>query len=571
MIIFKTVRWKNLLSTGNIFTEVDLLNSPSTLIVGENGAGKSTFIEAISYALYGKPFRKINKPQLINSINQKQLLVELEFSISNKQYLIRRGMKPSVFEIFQDETLINQDAALRDYQEYLEKTILKLNHKSFTQIITLGSRSFVPFMQLPTGQRREIIEDLLDLQIFSIMNNLLKQKVTDNKDNIKSIKYQADLCQEKIRLQREYIKTIQANNDKQIEAHKQKIVELDQNIKDETLNIHDLQNEITKLSSQNNKVELIDKMNDHMSLHNNFTNKISVTTKDIEFYHNHDNCPTCKQSIEQEFKCETINIKTKQNQSYEQAIKNINESYSKLVEELKYINEIEDKISNLNTDITRLNAKISSSLDFKIKIEKEIKRLSEEYKTNTGDQEKLEQLKTEFKGYVDKHETLINQKSIIDVVSVLLKDGGIKSKIIKQYIPIMNKLINKYLAAMELNVSFELDENFNETVRSRHRDEFSYDSFSEGEKTRIDLAILFAWRSIAKLRNANSSNLLVLDETFDGSLDSTGMDELLKIIMTVANESNVFVISHKDQMMDKFSNVIRFEKVKNFSKIKDAA
>ena len=572
MIIFEKVRWKNLLSTGNIFTEVNLTASPSTLIVGENGAGKSTFIEAISFALYGKAFRKINKPQLINSINQKELLVELEFSIGSKKFLIRRGMKPGIFEIIQDGIMINQDAASRDYQEYLEKNILKLNHKSFTQIVTLGSRSFVPFMQLPTGQRREIIEDLLDLQIFSVMNTLLKEKVSDNKENIKDIKYKADICQEKIKLQKEYIKNISDNHKKQIENNLEKISILDEEVLNHRNKINNLTEQVNDLLESIKDTDSAQKkLKEIESLESQFKNKLSRVKTEIDFYENNDNCPTCKQGIEHSFKCESIKQKNQQVETFESNLSEISDMFTNINNRLNDITDVTKKIAEINSEIISLNTKIATAMDFGKKIINENLRLTEEHNENKIDREKLQELKEELRDYVEQHEIFIKQKSIIDVVSVLLKDGGIKSKIIKQYIPVMNKLINKYLASMELTVSFDLDENFNETVRSRHRDEFSYDSFSEGEKTRIDLAILFAWRSISKLRNANSSNLLVLDETFDGSLDSTGMDELLKIIMNVTNDSNVFVISHKDQMVDKFSNVIRFEKVKNFSRIKDAA
>lgn len=572
-IIFKKVRWKNLLSTGNIFTEIDLIDSPSTLIVGENGAGKSTLIEAISYALYGKPFRRINKPQLINTINQKHMMVEIEFSIGNKDFIVRRGMKPNVFEIVQDGILVNQDAAMRDYQEYLEKNILKLNHKSFTQIIILGSRSFVPFMQLPTGQRREIIEDLLDLQIFSVMNTLLKQKVSENKENLRDVKYNADLCKEKIRVHKNYMATIKSNNDNQIESHRKSISEL-KTINDSlSLDIDDLQLEIGKLMSDTQDQSAVSgKVKELETLRIAFNEKINKINKDVIFYHDNDSCPTCKQGIDHDFKSTTIDKKNTQLVESEIALKEIETKYTELVERLNEITEINDKIAALNNNIFKYNTQIKSNQDFIVKLEEEIARLSKDQKENTDDQDKLNALKSELMSYVEHHESLINQKSVLDVVGVLLKDGGIKAKIIKQYIPIMNKLINKYLAAMELTVSFELDENFNETVKSRHRDDFSYDSFSEGEKARIDLAILFAWRAISKLRNANSSNLLILDETFDGSLDSTGTEELLKIISSITSDSNVFVISHKpDQMVDKFTNVIRFEKVKNFSRIKEAS
>jgi DNA repair exonuclease SbcCD ATPase subunit len=549
------------------------MNSPSTLIVGENGAGKSTFIEAISYALYGRPFRRINKPQLINAINQKNLLVELEFSIGNKEYIVRRGMKPNVFEIVQDGILVNQDAAMRDYQEYLEKSILKLNHKSFTQIVTLGSRSFVPFMQLPAGQRREVIEDLLDLQIFSTMNTLLKQKISENKEDIRDVKHHAEICQEKIRLQKEYINSIKLNNDRQIETHKSRIDELKTTNLDLENNIHDLRLEITKISCHMTDHDRVSsKLKELEKIKTAFNDKISKIRKDIEFYDQNDSCPTCKQGIEHSFKCDTVEKKYNQLSESEIALNDIDAKYTELNDQLEEFIEMSSNIASLEKRILEYNTQVNSNNNFITKLEEEVKRLSTEHKQNTDDLDRLNELKTELNLYVDRHETLIRQKSILDVVGLLLKDGGIKARIIKQYIPIMNKLINKYLASMELAVSFELDENFNETVRSRHRDDFSYDSFSEGEKARIDLAILFAWRAISKLRNANASNLLILDETFDGSLDSTGTEELLKILNSITTDSNIFVISHKaDQMVDKFSNVIRFERVKNFSMIRTAA
>jgi DNA repair exonuclease SbcCD ATPase subunit len=573
-IIFKTVRWKNLLSTGNIFTEVQLNANDSTLIVGENGAGKSTFIEAVFYAMFGRSFRKINKPQLINTINQKNMLVELEFSIGSKEYMIRRGMKPNVFEIFQDDKLVNQDAAARDYQEYLEKQIFKMNHKSASQIIVLGSSNYTPFMQLPAQHRREVIEDLLDLQIFSVMNTLLKQKVIDNKNDLREIKYKADLIQEKIRLQNEYINSVQANNQKQIDTNKLKLVEIDTEISEIDAAIKSLEAQIVdQLNGVDLNAEfqaLVKKLNNTNSLQKSFEDKVAKIQKDILFYDSNDNCPTCKQGISHVFKCETINKKNEQIDEAAASIDELIEKKKDLYFKMEGINSLQEIVNQLQQKINEHGSKLVTLVSFRKKIEQEITRLSEEHVTNVEDHEKLADLKKQLGACADEHEKLIAQRSILDITSILLKDGGIKSKIIKQYIPVMNKLINKYLAAMELTVSFELDENFNETVRSRHRDEFSYDSFSEGEKARIDLAILFAWRAISKLRNANACNLLILDETFDGSLDATGTEELMKIISSVLSDSNVFVISHKgDSLVDKFSNILRFEKVKNYSRIKD--
>lgn len=571
-INFKTVRWKNLLSTGNIFSEVILNESPSTLIIGENGAGKSTFIEAISYALYGKPFRKINKPQLVNTINQKNMLVELEFIIGTKEYLIKRGMKPNIFEIYVDSKMLDQDASIKDYQDYLEKHILKLNHKSFSQIVTLGSRSFIPFMQLSAQHRREVIEDLLDLQIFSTMNVLLKQKVVENKTSLRELKYNADLISEKIKLHKEYIKSIQTNHQKQIDANNEKINELNVQITVHENNILEYQahiNDLLEKTKEHNNISK--KLNDIRVLKQQFHDKINKAKKDIDFYEENDNCPTCRQGIDTHFKSSIVITKNQYIHDWHNAIDETENLYSELSEKHSKMSDSLDDMRKMLDKVNMCTSTIKTSKDFISKIEVENKRLSQEHKENTTDEKKLDELRITLNSYASDHELLSKRKKILDIIAVLLKDGGIKSKIIKQYIPIMNKLINKYLAAMELTCSFELDENFNETVRSRYRDEFSYDSFSEGEKARIDLAILFAWRSIAKLRNANSTNLLILDETFDGSLDSTGVEELLKIINTISSESNVFVISHKqDQMVDKFTNTIRFEKIKNFSRIKEA-
>jgi DNA repair exonuclease SbcCD ATPase subunit len=572
-IIFKTVRWKNLLSTGNIFTEVDLIGSSSTLIIGENGAGKSTFIEAISYALYGRPFRKINKPQLVNSINQKNMVVELEFSIGNLEYLIRRGMKPGIFEIFQGDRMLNQDAAIKDYQDYLEKHILKLNHKSFSQIITLGASTFVPFMQLPAQHRREIIEDLLDLQVFSTMNVILKQKIQDNKNDIKDVKYNADITAEKLRLHKDYIKSILNNNQKLIDANLLRIKDQDQDIFACTDKIDWSMAQIKIYSDNVESLQHIpSKLKELQTLQKQLDDKANKLNKEISFYEENDSCPTCKQGIDHTFKCDTIDNKTSTLTETRTGLSTILAKTVALTKDVEQLTILQSTITGLNNNIMQLNTQKNSAETFKRTLILENDRLSVEHKTSPEDLKKLEELKSELTVYSAEHEKLIKEKAMFDVVAVLLKDGGIKSKIIKQYVPVMNKLINKYLAAMELSCSFELDENFNEVVRSRHRDEFSYESFSEGEKARIDLAVLFAWRAIAKLRNANSSNLLILDETFDGSLDSTGTDELLKIINGITADSNVFVISHKqDQMIDKFSNVLRFTKVKNFSMIKDAA
>lgn len=530
----------------------------------------STGIDALTYVLYGKPFRRINKPQLVNSINKKELVVEVEFSTGSKEYLIRRGQKPGIFEIYQNGVLLNQDASIRDYQEYLEKNILKLNFKSFTQIVILGSRSYVPFMQLPVGQRREVIEDILDLQIFSTMNTLLKEKVLLNKAALKDVKYQSELIQEKIALHKEYMKSLNNNNKKQIEINQNKIQDLKNEIMHAKPNIEAYTVIVKGLLEQTaNASEIRQNGTELLALERDITSKISKLQKEITFYDHNDSCPTCKQDIEHSFKCESIADKNNLIESLKLSLIDVENSIAENSSKLDQISSLQNEISDYNVKIQTENAKINSALDFISKIEAEIVRLSEEHKSDSSDKDKLELLKEDLRKQIQKHEALVSDRSVLDVLSVLLKDGGIKSRIIKQYIPIMNKLINKYLAALELVVSFELDENFNETVKSRHRDEFSYDSFSEGEKGRLDLAIMFAWRAITKIRNGASTNLLILDEVFDSVLDASGTEELMKLLNIAAVDTNIFVISHKgDTMADKYSNIIEFVKQKNFSYIK---
>jgi len=568
MLFFRKLRWKNLLSTGNTFTEIELDNSPTTLIIGQNGSGKSTFLDALSYVLFGKPFRKINRPQLLNSINQKNLMVEVEFQIGTKEYLIKRGMKPNVFEIWQDGTLLNQDAAARDYQDVLEKTILKLNHKSFCQIIILGSSTFVPFMQLPTGQRREIIEDLLDIQIFSRMNILLKDRISQNKNDIQEVKYQIDLIKEKITLHRNLIKKLQKNNDQQIDdlqnkifAAQEKINDYESLIQGKTTEEIALRDSISDQESNNKKRETA------ASLIKSLREKIKKINAEIAFYHDNDNCPTCKQGIEHTFKDETIEGKRKSLRETEEGLKTLEAQFVDIDKRSIEIGAIVLDIAAIQRKISEYNGHISSGYTYIKDTTKEIEDLKVKNVEDTNETNVIESLKKEYIEKEKFREELFKDKGVLDVAAVLLKDGGIKAKIIKQYVPVINKLINRYLAIMELPISFELDENFNETIKSRFRDTFSYESFSEGEKKRVDLSILFAWRAIAKMRNSANSNLLVMDEIMDGAMDGTGMEQLDTIIRTICADTNVFIISHRENLMDKFSNVIKFEKHKDFSRI----
>ena len=569
MIIFKKLRYQNILSTGNQFTELDLNRSNSTLVVGENGAGKSTFIEALTFALYGKPFRNINKPQLLNAITGKNLLVELEFSIGKKDYMVRRGMKPNLFEIWLNGEMMNQHAGARDYQEFLEKNILKLNFKSFSQIVVLGSANYVPFMQLPAMQRRAVVEDLLDIQIFSIMNSLLKDKMAQNKSDITDVEYQIDLCEQKIELHSKHIDTLRANNDELIAQKQQKIAEHQEAIDGLHTDTESLSERVNALNEQIADHEKVSTRKSKLvQMEASLEDKIRKLNKEIQFFHDHDNCPTCKQGIDHDFKTGTIEKRTAKTQEVSEALHKLEAEIGAANTRLEEIQALNKQITSLNSKITDNNQQIGFYQRYIRDLNKEIDGLREQANKIATESEDTSKFIEELNNHKKKKETLSRQKSVLDVASHLLKDTGIKTKIIKQYVPIMNKLINKYLAAMDFFVNFELDEQFNETIKSRFRDDFSYASFSEGEKMRIDLSLMFTWRAIAKLRNSASTNLLIMDEVFDSSLDSAGTEEFLKILESLTQDSNVFIISHKgDQLYDKFHSVIKFEKHANFSRI----
>lgn len=569
MIIFESVRWKNLLSTGNSFTEIKLNKSPNTLIIGHNGAGKSTILDALCFGLFGKPFRNINKPNLLNSINQQHGVVEIELSIGQKKYKIVRGIKPNVFEIFCNGALLNQDAAAKDYQEVLEKSILKLNYKSFTQVVILGSASFVPFMQLKPADRRAIIEDLLDIQIFSSMNTLVKDKLSMNKDSATKTRYDMNLTAEKINMQQEAIEESKKHNQEEISKKLQEITDSTEQInklnKDTALinkHILALQSKIADkmtLEKKNNKLE---------SLESKLESKLKKLDKEVTFYEENDNCPTCKQGISETFRHSQLSGINKTKGEIGTAIKDIEAQIQETETRLQEIKKISDHIQAHVNETIKNGSTIDAITKYINKTKKELDLLNNR-KDNLGDEnEKLKTLKGELQKLIEEQEQLSIEKHYYDFASNLLKDGGIKARIIKQYLPIMNKLINKYLTAMDFFVNFNIDENFNETIKSRHRDEFSYANFSEGEKMRIDLALLFTWRQIAKLKNSTNTNLLILDEVFDSSLDTVGTEEFLKLIHEMGTDTNVFVISHKgDQLFDKFRSVIKFKKVNNFSQV----
>jgi DNA repair exonuclease SbcCD ATPase subunit len=569
MILFKAIRWQNMLSTGNQFTEVALDRSKSTLIVGENGAGKSTILDALSFALYGKPFRNINKPQLVNSMTQKNLVVECEFMVGSKHFCVKRGIKPQIFEIYQNGEMINQNSSARDYQEYLEKSILKLSFKSFGQIVILGSANYLPFMQLPAHARREVIEDLLDIQIFTTMNNLLKEKITANKAAISEADYQINLIDNKIELTNKHINSLKTNNDHLIKQKQELIDELMGEI---LLTEMALTRENNKLQDMLDQITDSDKVNSKrtklIELENQLESKIRTLKKEITFYHDNDSCPTCRQGIDHDFKDSVLDDRESKQQEVNDALAKIETEINAINERVNQITEINKEITAINTKITELNFDIRSWNNSIKTLQIEIDGLEKNTTIIDESKDDLDVLSGQLANQQKHKEELANERSVIEVAGVLLKDSGIKTRIIKQYVPIMNKLINKYLAAMDFFVQFELDENFNETIRSRYRDDFSYASFSEGEKMRIDLSLMFTWRAIAKLRNSASTNLLIMDEVFDSSLDVGGTEEFLKILEGLTGDTNTFVISHKgDQLYDKFHSVIKFEKHANFSRI----
>jgi DNA repair exonuclease SbcCD ATPase subunit len=567
MIVFKNVRYKNFLSTGNVFTEIKLNDHSTTLIVGENGAGKSTFLDAITFALFGKPFRNVNKPQLVNSINEKDCVVEIEFSISKKNYKIVRGIKPSIFEIYVDSELLNQDAKSKDYQDYLEKIILKMNYKSFTQIVILGSTNFTPFMQLSASDRRAVIEDLLDIQIFSSMNSIVKTRLAIAKNDAVQLKIQIDAVKGKIDLHKKHLDELKKNTKDIVDGKKKELQENNVSLSSLQLESTQKEKQIDDLIFQTSDEEFVTKrFNKLNNLEAKIEGNIQKLEGDIEFYSVNSTCPTCDQDI---------NNKEEKVHSCNSKIAELNEGLNKLKEEsdavlrrINIIKQTQKELKEFEQDLVRINTSRNQIGKYIKKLEDEITEI--ENKPAMSDEFKAQSkvLLNELQDYNDKRKLAVEATTNYDIIGQLLKDGGIKSKIIKQYIPVINKLVNKYLASMDFFVNFNIDEEFKESIKSRHRDDFSYENFSEGEKKRIDLALLFTWRAVAKLKNSVNTNLLIFDEVFDGSLDANGSEEFLKLINIVNDNANIFVISHKtDQMIDKFRNVIRFSKVKNFSQM----
>ena len=568
MITFRKIRWKNLLSTGNYWTELQLDKDHNTLVVGDNGSGKSTMLDALCFALFSKPFRNINKPQLINSINGKDTLTEVEFDTSNKSYKIVRGIKPNVFEIYCDGELINQDASVRDYQEYLERFVLKFNYKAFTQIVILGSASFTPFMQLSAADRRTIIEDLLDIQIFSTMNTLLKDKMSNNKDDVTKQKHNISLAEQKYNFQKEAFDKSSQDNQTKIQEYEKEIVDNEDVITKlsgevELLNSQasDLQKNVTEKSDIESRIKKMTKLESQIE------NNLSKFKKDIGFFQTNDHCPTCRQNISEDVVTSEIGSLSSKVHECEDGLSKIESKLLSEQERLNKISEIQNTIQNLQVSIATKNTTITETNKYIGKLRKYIDDLNSKTTTSELEETQLKMAKDSLNKFQAQLKELLQERTYYEAASSLLKDTGIKTKIVKQYLPIINKLMNKYLSALDFFVNFNLDESFKETIKSRHRDDFSYASFSEGEKQRIDMALLLTWRAVAKLKNSSNTNLLILDEVFDSSLDIDGTENLMRILHML-EDVNLFVISHKgDILQDKFKNVIRFEKVKNFSKI----
>ena len=570
MIIFEAIRWKNFLSTGNNWTEINLIKSKSTLVIGQNGAGKSTMLDAISFALFGRAHRNISKPQLINSINNKNCEVEVKFTIGKSKFRVLRGIKPNTFEIWKNGDMINQSSHSREYQKILEQNIIKLNHKSFHQIVVLGSSSFIPFMQLPAHHRRDVIEDLLDINIFSKMNTILKEKNLEVKNKLKENAHQLDLIKNSLDSQRKYIRDITQINEDEIKDRNRKIDELHDEIQ-----LLNTKNGEHSLFLEENSAIITSKLKEYNDkktsiLHNKSTmeSQIKSIVKDSKFYEDNDNCPTCSQPIEPEFKKQKIHeCKTEATSIKTQYDNMLNES-QEVLDLIEEWNTKAEEIRSRQSEINGNNKTIESLQNQVNKTHGEIEKLT----SREGD---LGKANEELQDMMNNRDTLLEDKLTLNeeisyngVMGELLKDTGIKTKVIKQYVPVINKLVNQYLQVLDFFVHFNLDENFNETIRSRHRDAFSYDSFSEGEKQRIDLALLFTWRQIAKMKNSVATNLLLLDETFDSSLDHDGVENLMKILHTLDNSTNVFVISHKGEILDsKFKEKLEFVKEKNFSKL----
>ena len=569
MIIFKEVRYKNLLSSGNKFTTIKLNDAQSTLILGENGAGKSTLLDALCYALYGRGFRNLKRDLLINSINTKELVVELDFSIGNKDYKLIRGAKPNKFEIWCNDILLNQDASVRDYQEHLENNILKMSYRSFTQVAILGSANFTPFMQLRAKDRRKLVEDLLDITIFTTMMQLLRKRKSNHALDVKENQHEIAILEERISGLNSQIDALRENRD-------EKILKFETTINQTQTNIDKLLGEVdektenvvekTRLITDKNTTE--DRLKQTTDLESQLERARKKAIADIKFYEDNDNCPTCKQDLTGEHKEKCIQEKNQKVAEIKEAVSTLDNQIGELHDRIQTINTVQSEIDEIQREIGLSQTELVSNQKYISKLQKEIESLEEEQEGNSDAHEQVLKAEDDLHTLTKKKQHLADNGHYLEIATLLLRDQGVKEKIIKQYVPIMNKLINKFLAQLEFYVGFELDEAFEETIKSRFRDVFKYENFSQGEKMRIDLALLFTWRAVARMKNSVNTNLLILDEVFDSSLDASGTDEFMKMLNTLTEKTNAFIISHKgDILYDKFEHVIRFEKYKNFSRI----
>jgi DNA repair exonuclease SbcCD ATPase subunit len=568
MILFEKVRWKNFLSTGNQFTEIDFLKHSTNLIIGTNGAGKSTVLDALTFSLFGKAFRKINKPQLINSVNEKDCVVEVEFSISGTQWKIERGIKPAIFKIWRDDNLLDQSAAANDQQKWLEQNVLKMNYKSFTQIVILGSSTFVPFMQLTPGNRREVIEDLLDIRIFSSMNTVIKEKIRLVKEDVKVLELKKESLIDKVNMQENFIDELENRGKKNIEDKESKIgnllVEENKWMGDNEEKNRELVDLQSKLEEYTGATEKLRKLG---NLKGKISNKVSSITKEHKFFSQNTVCPTCGQGIEESFRINRITDAQDKAKELQSGYTELEQAINKEEERERQFTTLSKEITTLTHGISQNNIKIAGCQRQVRDLESEIQRITDNLANRNTEHEKLTTFKDNLKTTYDELAQRKDTINYYDFSYSLLKDGGVKTKIIKKYLPLINQQVNKYLQLMDFYINFSLDEEFSETVQSPIHEDFSYSSFSEGEKMRIDLALLFTWREVARMKNSVNTNLLIMDEVFDSSLDGMGTEEFLKIIRFVIQDANVFVISHKESLHDKFGDVIRFDKIKGFSRI----
>ena len=568
MITFQKIKWKNFLSTGNNWTEIDFQQHNTNLIIGTNGSGKSTMLDALTFALFNKPFRKINKSQLVNTANEKDCVVEIEFNVNNRDYLVRRGIKPNIFDIEVNGNPLHKQADDRTNQKILEETILKVNYKSFTQIVILGSSTFVPFMQLTGANRRDVIEDLLDIRIFSAMNNLIKEKIRSQKEQVRSLDLKKDNLKDKMSMQKNFIKELEEQGKTNIAENQKKRDKLSDEICVLIMQTEGLEDNVYGLTEKQKKLtgasEKLKKLN---NLKGKITQKVTTITKEHKFFSDNVTCPTCTQPIEEEFRLNRISdVQTKATE-LKKGYKDLEETIKKEQDRERHFTQLSQEITKLNHDISQNNTRISFSQRQIRDLEEEVQRITKQFKNRNTEHEKLTEFKENFQQTIEDLSSRRDEITHYDFAYSLLRDDGVKTKIIKKYLPFINQQVNRYLQLMDFYINFTLDEEFNETVKSPIHEDFSYSSFSEGEKMRIDLALLFTWREVARVKNSVNTNLLIMDEVFDSSLDGFGTDEFLKIIKFVIKDANIFVISHKSDLHDKFDNVLKFDKIKGFSRI----